>query len=352
MDSLTQIVLGAAVGEAALGKKVGNKAILWGAVAGTIPDLDVIGRSFMHPVDAMHFHRGMSHAIVFDIVVAPLLGWLLYKLYQRKGEASWWDWTWLSFLALFTHPLLDCFTTWGTQLLWPFTDKAIAWQTIFVVDPLYTVPFMVFVIWAMFKPRTSKIRRKLNTIGLVISSLYLAFTVVNKQRVNSVFEEALEAQNIDISRYETRPAPMQNALWAINAETDTSYATAYYSFFDSDKDIDFLHHRKNHDLLGDWRAHPKTELLLHITQDWYTVRQEADSLIVNDLRFGTMSGWTRSNDFVFQTRLWEEMDELQFRQEQLSNFPGGRWLLFKRIMSRAAGNKPATEGSVAGNQTE
>ena len=47
MDSLTQIVLGASVGEAALGRKVGNRAMVWGAIAGTIPDLDVISNGWV-----------------------------------------------------------------------------------------------------------------------------------------------------------------------------------------------------------------------------------------------------------------------------------------------------------------
>ena len=77
MDSLTQIVLGAAVGEAVLGKKVGNKAMLYGAIAGTIPDLDTIVGKFLDPLTAIEIHRGISHSIVFSIAMAPLLGWLV-----------------------------------------------------------------------------------------------------------------------------------------------------------------------------------------------------------------------------------------------------------------------------------
>ncbi|MGB2760309.1 MAG: metal-dependent hydrolase, partial [Maribacter stanieri] len=80
MDSLTQIVLGAAVGEAVLGKKVGNKAMLYGAIAGTIPDLDVITRYFLDTVTATEWHRGVSHSIFFSIVFAPIFGWLVWKI--------------------------------------------------------------------------------------------------------------------------------------------------------------------------------------------------------------------------------------------------------------------------------
>lgn len=339
MDSLTQIVLGAAVGEAALGRKVGNKALLWGAVGGTIPDLDVIGRAFLHPVDALHFHRGPMHSIVFCLLFAPVMGWLLHRLYvwREKNEASWAGWTLLSFLALFTHPILDCFTTWGTQLFWPFTDYAIAWQSVFVVDPFYTVPFLTCVVWLMFKKRDSRARRRINTAGLVISSCYLALTVVNKQRVNAVFEEAMHAQHIDYVRYCTRPAPAQTALWAVNAETDTGYVTGYYSFFDADRNVRFMRHSKNHALLGAWKENPKTKLLLHITQGWYNVVRDGDALVINDFRFGTISGWMPSETFVFRYRIWKENGVLQFKQEQARKFEEG---FLDAYIKRVLGEKP------------
>eukprot|EP01093_Parvamoeba_rugata_P011442 TRINITY_DN3145_c0_g1_i6.p1 TRINITY_DN3145_c0_g1~~TRINITY_DN3145_c0_g1_i6.p1 ORF type:complete len:100 (+),score=9.68 TRINITY_DN3145_c0_g1_i6:125-424(+) len=88
MDSLTQIVLGAAVGEAVLGKKVGNKAMLYGAIAGTIPDLDVITRYFLDTVTATEWHRGVSHSIFFSIMFAPIFGWLVWKI-NKKESATW-----------------------------------------------------------------------------------------------------------------------------------------------------------------------------------------------------------------------------------------------------------------------
>ena len=84
MDSLTQIVLGAAVGEVVLGKKIGNRAMVWGAVGGTIPDLDVLGGLFLSNIDNVAFHRGFSHSILFCILGAFVFGWLAYQLYQSS----------------------------------------------------------------------------------------------------------------------------------------------------------------------------------------------------------------------------------------------------------------------------
>jgi len=133
MDSLTQIVLGAVVGEAVLGKRVGNKALFYGACAGTIPDLDVIVGKFTDTITAIEWHRGFSHSIVFCILMSPLLGWLVNKI-ERRASLGWKPWTLLFFWGLFTHPLLDAFTTWGTQLFWPW-DYKVAFNSIFVIDP-------------------------------------------------------------------------------------------------------------------------------------------------------------------------------------------------------------------------
>src|SRR5690554_5094273 len=114
MDSVTQIVLGAAVGEAVLGKKNGNKAIILGAIAGTIPDLDVAAAYFTDTVSALEIHRGFSHSIFFAVLFALLFGWLL-SLWDKRASLREWIVFW--FFCFVTHPLLDAHTTWGTQLL-------------------------------------------------------------------------------------------------------------------------------------------------------------------------------------------------------------------------------------------
>ena len=148
LDSLTQIVLGAAVGEATLGKKAGNKALLYGAIAGTIPDLDIIANFFTDTITAIEVHRGFSHSIVFSMLMAPPLGWLANKI-ESKTDLGWKPWATLFFWGLFTHPLLDAFTTWGTRLFWPL-DLRLAFNSIFVIDPFYTAPFLICTLLVLF----------------------------------------------------------------------------------------------------------------------------------------------------------------------------------------------------------
>ena len=160
MDSLTQIVLGAACGEAVLGKKIGNKALLFGAIGGTIPDLDVFvgGWIYGNEIDAMLFHRGFMHSIFFSVAASFILGWLTYKLYntgRRLNTTTKRNWVNLFFWSLFTHPILDCFTPYGTQLFAPISNYRVAFNNIAVVDPVYTLPFLLCLIVLMFFGRTS-----------------------------------------------------------------------------------------------------------------------------------------------------------------------------------------------------
>src|SRR5690606_24067086 len=216
MDSLTQIVLGAAVGEAVLGKKVGNKAMLYGAIAGTIPDLDVLSNHFVDTVTALEIHRGFTHSIVFSVLFAPVFGWLISKI-EKKTIATWRDWSLLMFWSLFTHPLLDAHTTWGTQLFWPL-DIRLEFKNIFVIDPLYTLPFLRFLIMAMRSPKGSVKRRRYNNLGLIVSSAYLLLTMGIKAITYNKFENALQEQGISYLQIQNKPAPFNTILWTANVE--------------------------------------------------------------------------------------------------------------------------------------
>lgn len=270
MDSITQAVLGAAVGEAILGKKAGNKALLWGAALGTLPDLDVIPGQFMETVARISFHRGFSHSLLFAISFAPFAGWLIQKIH-KKEQANWFDWAKLFFWVIVTHIILDCFTTWGTQVFWPL-DYRVAWNTIFVIDPLYTLPFLFFVIWLMFKPKMSIFRRRLGMIGLMVSSAYLLITVVNKQMANNAFENALNAQNIDYLRYNTKPTPLNSILWSATVETENGFYEGYYSLLDDNKNIRFNFIEKNHHLVDEAITHINVKKLIQLTNGFYTVK--------------------------------------------------------------------------------
>ncbi|MGO3181199.1 MAG: metal-dependent hydrolase [Aequorivita sp.] len=328
MDSLTQIVLGAAVGEAVLGKKIGNKAMLLGAIAGTIPDFDVAAGFFTDTVSALEIHRGFTHSIIFAVGVGLLFAWLLALWDKRATLKEWWLFWFLTFV---THPLLDAHTTWGTQLFWPL-DLRLAYKNIFVIDPLYTVPFMIFLILAMLQKRGSIKRRKFNNLGLIISSAYMLLTIVLKGITYQKFQNALNNQEIDYLSLQNKPSPFNTILWTANVETDDSFLIGDYSFFDT-QPIKFHAHHKNHELLGDLIEEDKIQRLIDVVDGWYTVTKRDDELLFNDLRFGLMSIDPNTDKYAFSYILEKENGELKITEESKDRSDAKRLLgdLWQRI---------------------
>lgn len=306
MDSLTQIVLGAAVAELTLGKKVGNKAPLWGAICGTIPDLDVLLNPFLTDLQELGSHRGFSHSILFSILLAPVLGYLITHFYRTK-EATWKEWTLLCFVALVTHPLLDAFTNYGTQLFLPFSDYRVAFNSIFIVDPCYTVPMMLMLVIIMMISRKKPSRSYLNKAGIMISHLYLLFTVVNKFYIGTVFEGALKNNGILYERYYTCPMPLQTVLWTCIAESSNGFYIGYYSWFDSDKKVAFYYLKKNDSGLQELKKFYALKRLNWFTNGYHVYTRKDNEIYLNDLRFGkTGSIFSKAGDFFYSWEIYRE----------------------------------------------
>lgn len=308
MDSLTQIVLGAAVGEATLGRKVGNKALLWGAIAGTIPDLDVLYIKLIggDAIDEIVLHRGFSHSILFAFLMAPILGWLVNWLYKKKQQADFKGWTTLFFWSIFTHPLLDSLTTYGTQLFLPFSDYRVSIASVFVVDLFYTLPFLLCVIGVSMLARTNSKRRLLNYVGLGLSSTYLLIGLLNKYLATQVFEHDLANKPDKMELVFTGVTPLNIVLWYGVAETEDSFHVGYYSLFDDNREIDWLAFQKNHQLLEGVENEYGIDRLKWFSDQLYVVSEQGnDTLNLYTMKFGR-SKFTSENpegSFAFYMRV-------------------------------------------------
>ncbi|RMG60748.1 MAG: metal-dependent hydrolase, partial [Calditrichaeota bacterium] len=313
MDTLTQITLGAAVGEAVLGRQVGNRAPLWGAVCGLVPDLDVLAAPFLDPASRLLFHRGPSHSITFALLLSGLLGPWLARRYGNTGIPTR-QWLWLVFLATVTHPLLDCFTAYGTSLLWPFSSLRISWNTIFVVDPLYTVPLLLCTLALLFYPRTSAHRRRLNWLGLGLSTVYLAATVGAKIHAQQTFSQALAKQSIPVQRLFVGPTPFNSVLWRGVAEGDSAYWEGFYSLLDKRPPQSFRRIEKNHHLLAPLVHLRPVKRLVAFTRGYFAVRKIPGGLYLYDLRYGETDGWLDlTNQPVFGFRLFPQYEGRRLR---------------------------------------
>ncbi len=306
MDSLTQFVLGAAVGEATAGHRVGRRALLWGGVVGTLPDLDVIFAPWQTAAEALHFHRGPTHSLLFAFVAAPLLGWLISRLYHKRrpdlADAK--TWMWLAFWALWTHPMLDFFTVYGTQVLWPLTDKPFELGSVFIIDPLYTVPLLVAVGVAAFQRRTEK-RFRAVQIGLSLATLYLAAGLGVKAHVSRVIFDGLARQGVVPERLTTMTSPFNTLLWYGVAEVDSGFVATTYSLFDSDRRLSTQFVPRRADLLAPLAGDPAVETLRWFSEGYWSMAQKPDGLYLRDLRFGRADGWLTDQDdgYIFTFRL-------------------------------------------------
>lgn len=299
MDSLTHLVLGAAIGEAVLGKKIGRQAMLWGAIADTIPDFDVFASPCFSAAQQLLVHRGITHSFFFIALASPILGWLLSKWY-KNADVTWKGWTWLFFLGMFTHVLLDSLTAYGTGWFEPFSSYRVSFNTIFVADIFYTLPFLLCVIIALIAKNGSPKRIKWNKAGLIISTLYLVFTFVNKWHVHDEMTESFTKKNLQTTEFITTPTPLNNFLWLAYAPDKTGYWFGYYSVFDKTNDIDYFHVNRNDSLLLPYADNESVKILKQFSKGHYCINVKDSDVVFNDIRFGLMGGWDQpDSSFVF-----------------------------------------------------
>ncbi|MGE0349348.1 metal-dependent hydrolase [Hydrogenophaga sp.] len=288
MDSLTQIALGSAVGVAVMGRRTAVwKAALWGAIGGTLPDLD----AFIDHGDAilnMTRHRAESHALFVLTLIAPALAWIASRVH---GEAALFKRWWLAlWLVLITHPLLDTMTVYGTQLLQPFSDHPFGVGSMFIIDPAYTVPLIVGVVAALRMQPPRGLRW--NAAGLVLSTLYLAWSVGAQQQATQVARASLQAQGIAAEGLLVTPAPFNTVLWRLVAITPTQYLEGHHSLLDEDGAIQWTVHERGADLIAQHRDDPYLARMARFTHGFYSAASVDGRLYVTDLRMGQEPSYT------------------------------------------------------------
>ena len=331
MDSVTQIALGAAVGEAVLGRKAGWRASLWGGLCGLLPDLDVFW-PFADPVAAFTWHRGYSHAFAVLVLATPVIAWAAIRIHPAT-RPFWRGWLLLAFLALVTHPLLDCFTVYGTQVLLPFSDVPVAWSTIFIIDPVFSVPLILGVLAAQLLARERGLGHRLNHAGLAIGLAWLAFTVVAKVHVNRVAEDSLPA---GITRYLTTPSPFNAVLWRVVAMTgDGRYLEGYHSLLDAEPRVAFVSRPDGHELLEPLRREAPVARLMWFSRGFFAGREQDDGAIaMTDLRMGFEERFVFS--FVVGRREGETIGPVAVRRRSPPDLPPGMGAgLWNRILGRS-----------------
>lgn len=257
MDSLTQIALGATVAAVCVPQQHRRKAVLVGAILGTVPDLDVL-IDYGDAVSNFTHHRGFSHSLFVLIPLSLFIWAMLNKFYEPVRSAPL-PWLLAISLTLITHPLLDAHTIYGTQLFWPLTFPPIMWSTIFIIDPLYTLPLLIGMIVILIKPQKLWATRTL-AAGLILSTTYLLWTWSAKLYVDHQILTSL-GNNKKIVRIFSSPTPFNTVLWRVVVLQKDKYLEGYYSLLHPEKSINFNSVSINEELLEHGKNIPAVKRL-------------------------------------------------------------------------------------------
>ena len=363
MDTITHIVLGAALGEVLAGEKLGKKALLIGAIAGNLPDIDFVASFWLDSARDVWFHRGITHSLLFVVVISLGLAWVARLAGRARGAGrlgprmdgpagagrlgrrtdgpagadglagagevnrstamTFKQW-WLFFgVQMLVHIFIDAFNAYGTGWFEPFSSYRVAFNVLFVADPLYSCPLGIAFLALLILRRDRPARKRWARFGLVLSSVYLCYCLVNKWRIDGVVERQLRQQAIRYDRYFTTPTPLNSLLWfVVAADSSGDEYTGYRSVFDAPgRPIVFRLRPRGDSLLraagavqaggsgaamaggnggvqaGEdgmvqgLRGHRDVGYLLRFAEGYYTVERWGDTLVFNVPRFGEMRGW-------------------------------------------------------------
>lgn len=302
MDSLTQFVLGAGVGAAVLGRRIGpRKAAIAGGLLATLPDLDVLF-PFDDPIDSFTLHRGASHSFVVQAVVTPLFGEALVRLFKGLRDRR--LQTYIAvFLIFATHAALDALTIYGTRILWPVVPEPFGVGSIFIIDPLYTLPLLLAAVWALALGAWTARFGKVLAGALVVSTAYLGWSVAAQQVVEQRAAALLAEAGVAPERLLATPTPFNTLLWKVIAVEGDRYVNLYMPLFGGDDRVTAYVHARGTGRLACLGALDALDRLAAFSHGFYRLDLAEDELRVSDLRMGMTPNYVFS--FAIARRVGE-----------------------------------------------
>jgi len=241
MDPLSQAVLGASLSQSfAEDKTMQRSALIIGGLAGMAADLDVLIRSKADPLLFLEFHRQFTHSLIF-IPIGALLCALIFNLvinsrwFQRKWPNKSLSFSKIylfSFLGYATHGLLDACTSYGTQLFWPFSDARIAWNTVSIIDPLFTFPILILIIAGVYRKN-----KRYAQIAFAYAVIFLSLGIVQHDRAISAVQQLAEQRGHQTQRMLAKPTFANRHVWKIIYEHNGRY---YVDAVKLLKDVTFI----------------------------------------------------------------------------------------------------------------
>jgi len=303
MDSLTHIAIGAAIGEVFFEKGFGKKAIGWGILAQSIPDIDFITAWWMSPSEAMIAHRGFTHSFLFALLSIFIFS-LMADRWHRPHNITFTKWMFFFTAAVGGHLFIDAFNNYGIGWLEPFHHKRFAFNWIYVFDPLFLIVPLIGFVFLLVSHPYHRWRKKIASISLLVPLIYLGYCGINKQIITNKMNSVTYGINKGRHRMYTTPAPFQSWLWLVILPGKDSHHIAYRSVFDTTANMSFYVVPVNNSLITEVSNHESLQRLIRFSDSLYAIKKVKGQLVFTDLRFGQIQGWLHpENDFVFQYQL-------------------------------------------------
>lgn len=285
MDSLTHLFVGAAIAAAIAPPRHRRAALLAGAALHSLPDLDVLPLLLSDdPVVRMTWHRGATHSLL----VLPFVAWALWAWFKRRGgrvAQSPREWFRVFQCTLLAHPLLDAFTVYGTQLLWPFPLLPVMWSSLFIIDPALTLPLLpgcVVAWWAR-----ERIAQRALVCGLALAGAYLGWSLLAKALVEREAAHALAMLGLQDAPRFSVPMPFNTLLWRVVAMTPEGFVEGERSLVADRGPIRFRAYRSDATALEATRGFPAVARLLWFNHHFVKAERIGDQLVLSDLRMGS-----------------------------------------------------------------
>lgn len=217
MDPLSQATLGAAAAALLSRPDSVRRAILVGAVAGALPDLDVLIKSAEDPLLQLEYHRHFTHALF----AAPLIGLVVaafFRVAVFRKSGSWRELSIFAIAGALTHGFLDTCTSYGTLLYLPFSGHRESWDIISIIDPLFTLPLVLLTVVAFVMRRPTYAR-----VGLGLCLAYLCFGVLQRERAETVLVELAQKRGHTPVEISVRPSIANVVLWRLVYRSGETY---------------------------------------------------------------------------------------------------------------------------------
>jgi inner membrane protein len=311
MDSVTHIVVGAVVGEALAGKVLGKRAMLFGALAHSLPDVDIVSSLFASPAENLLIHRGITHSFGFALAATLLLAWL-FNYWYRLSTMPFLKWTIFWAVEILLHIFLDTCNTYGTGWLEPFSHHRYSFNTLFVADPLFTLWPLIALLVLWRKPITDAARFTWVRVGIFGFLVYVSWATIAKQIIDQKVKRTVVSKNITVNEFITTPTMLNTLLWLVLVKSEYGVYVGYSSVFDSDDPVELTFFPYQNELLP---LRSSKEQLLTFSQGYYHVNEVNGRVMFYDLRFGQTQGWVDVySPFVFMFDLSDTNENLMTLQ--------------------------------------